>query len=54
VGIFFAMRLTRHAGDAYEVLLYEDSLVVHGVRPWRTCACAELRYGPLRLAVDFR
>jgi hypothetical protein len=45
------------ADDAFEVLLYEDSVVVRGVRPWHAAPdvrvhLAELRYGPFRLALD--
>lgn len=44
--------------DDLEVLLYEDSLVVQGVRPWRGAGqatrvhLAELRYGPFRFMLD--
>ncbi len=44
--------------DELEILVYEDSVVVQGVRPWRAGApdvrvhLAELRYGPFRFALD--
>jgi HSP20 family protein len=46
------------ADEDLEVLLYEDSLVVQGVRPWRGAGqaarvhLAELRYGPFRFTLD--
>jgi HSP20 family protein len=44
--------------DDLEILLYEDSLVVQGIRPWQGAGqatrvhLAELRYGPFRLTLD--
>ncbi len=44
--------------DDVEILLYEDSLVVQGVRPWRGALAgvrvhlAEVRYGAFRFALD--
>lgn len=46
------------AEDDVEILLYEDSLVVQGVRPWRGALAgvrvhlAEVRYGAFRFALD--
>jgi HSP20 family protein len=44
--------------DDLEILLYEDSVVIQGVRPWRGAVegvrvhLAEVRYGPFRFALD--
>lgn len=46
------------ADEDLEILVYEDSIVVQGVRPWRGATgavrvhLAELRYGPFRFALD--
>ncbi len=46
------------AEDGLEILLYEDSLVVQGVRPWRGARdavrvhLAEIRYGAFRFVLD--
>ncbi len=44
--------------DDVEILLYQDALVVQGVRPWRGALAgvrvhlAEVRYGAFRFALD--
>jgi HSP20 family molecular chaperone IbpA len=41
--------------DDFEILLYEDALVIRGERPWRSCDpaarfhLAEIRHGKFRL-----